>query len=77
MDNLGIEYILIHQEVIRREASISRAIRQAAPPRPHLVDRVTTNLGDMLISLGTRLKERTSNQLTTEGASAPSFLIML
>lgn len=77
MDNLGIEYILIHQEFMRREASISRAIRQAVPPRPNLADRMTTSLGNMLISLGTRMKERTSSRLTTEGASAPSFLIML
>jgi hypothetical protein len=77
MDNLENEFIHIHQEVIRREVETSQALRQSGMVNPHLSDRGLTLLGDALIRIGTRLKDRTYTRLNAEEASAPTFLIML
>jgi hypothetical protein len=45
--------------------------------RPSLIDRTLLTLGDVMISVGLKLKERPSASLTTEQAQAPNFLIML
>ena len=77
MDNLDSELIQIHQEVIRREVNIRQALRQSGMATPHMIDRGLTLLGDSLIRLGTRLKDRTYPRLATEEASAPTYLITL
>lgn len=77
MDNLGNEFISIHQEVIRREVSTRQLLRKSGMVNPNLVDRGLTLLGDSLIHLGTRLKNRSYTRLTAEETAAPSFLIML
>jgi len=77
MVNLENETIRIHQEVIRREAIISKALRQSGLVNPPLIDRGLTLLGDSLIRMGTRLKERAYTRLTADEASVPTFLIML
>ena len=77
MDNLDSELIQIHQEVIRREVNIRQALRRSGMATPHMIDRGLTLLGDSLIRLGTRLKDRTYPRLATEEASAPTYLITL
>jgi hypothetical protein len=77
MDYLENEILQIHQESIRREAYLRQVIRQSGMLLPPFIDRVSTFMGDLLIRLGTRLKERAYTKLTTEEASAPTFLIML
>jgi hypothetical protein len=77
MKNLENEFVHIHQETIRRETHLRQLIKQSETPGVPLSDRLATSLGDWLIRVGTRLRDRTYNRLTTEEASAPSFLIML
>jgi hypothetical protein len=77
MDNLENREIQIHQEFIRREASIRLALKQSGLINPPLFSRALPNLGETLIRIGTRLKERSYHQLTSEEATAPTFLIML
>jgi hypothetical protein len=77
MKNLENEFINIHQETIQREAHLRQLIKQSETPELPLSDRLAASLGDWLIRVGTRLRDRTYNRLTTEEASAPSFLIML
>lgn len=45
--------------------------------RPSLIDRTLLNLGDVMINVGLKLKERCGASLTTEQSQAPDFLIML
>jgi hypothetical protein len=71
------ETIQIHQEVIRREASLRQAFRQSGLVNPALIDRASTALGETLIRIGTRLKDHSYPRLTAEDASVPTFLIML
>jgi hypothetical protein len=54
-----------------------QADAEQAPRNTPLIDRASTSLGDMLIRVGTRLKERAHSKLTTEEGSPPSFIIML
>jgi len=77
MENLEYELMKMHLETIRREADTRLAIKRAGLSVSSLSERVLPFFGEMLIQLGTRLKERAYTRLTTEEASAPSFLIML
>jgi hypothetical protein len=77
MDILNDVTMLIHQEFIRREASLHLALKQSGMANPHLIERVLPALGDALCRLGTRLKEHSYRKLTSEEASAPTYLIML
>lgn len=45
--------------------------------RPSFIDRTLLSLGEAMISVGQKLKERPSASLTTEQAQTPNFLIML
>jgi hypothetical protein len=77
MDDLENDAIQIHQELIRRESSLRQALRQSGLVNPALIDRALPALGETLIRVGTRLKEHSFHQLTSEEATAPNFLIML
>jgi hypothetical protein len=77
MDDLYDYEISIHQEFIRREASIHLALKQSGLVNPPLLNRVLPALGEVLIRLGNRLKEQSYRQPTSEEATAPTFLIML
>ena len=69
--------IHIHQEFIRREASLRLALKQSGMANPPIFQRVLPSLGEAMIRVGTRLKEHSYHKLTSEEASAPTFLIML
>jgi hypothetical protein len=45
--------------------------------KPSLMDRFLPSLGEAMITLGYKLKERPQNKLNTEQANSPNFLIML
>lgn len=77
MDNLESDAIQIHQESIRRETNLWQALKQSGMVNPALIDRALPALGETLIRLGTRLKEHSYHKLTSEEATAPTFLIML
>jgi hypothetical protein len=77
MDDLYDYQVSIHQEFIRREASIRLALKQSGLIKPPLLNRVLPVFGDALIRVGNRLKEHSYRQPTSEEASAPTFLIML
>ena len=77
MDMLDNEFLQVHQEEIRREARLRLALRQAGLIQKRTIDRGFTMLGDLLIRMGTRLKEHAYSGIPTEEASAPSYLIML
>jgi hypothetical protein len=77
MVNLENETIQIHQEVIRRETGLRLALWQSGIVKPGFIDRALPTLGETLIRIGTRLKERSYPKLTSEEASVPTFLIML
>jgi hypothetical protein len=77
MDNLENEFVQIHQEGIRRETNIRHALRQSGMLNAPIIDRGFSLLGDTLIHMGIRLKERGYPRLTAEEASVPTFLIML
>jgi hypothetical protein len=77
MDNLENEFVQIHQEGIRRETNIRHALRQSGIVNAPIIDRGLSLLGDTLIHMGTRLKERGYTTLTAEEATVPTFLIML
>lgn len=77
MENLENEFTQNHQEVISREAKIERVLNPSGMIRQSLIDRGLVLLGDTLIHMGTRIKDRRYTRLTTEEASDPTFLIML
>lgn len=77
MENLHDDTIFIHQEFIRRETSLRLALKQSGMAGPRLVERALPILGEALCRFGTRLKEHSYHKLTSEEASAPTFLIML
>lgn len=77
MDLLKNDTIHIHDEFMLREASLRLALKQSGLVEPPLIERALSSLGEMLIRLGTNIKEHSYHKLTSEEASAPTFLIML
>lgn len=54
--------------------------QEFARPRPikiSLMDRILPAVGEALISLGIKLKQRSHARLTAEHAQTPTFMIML
>jgi hypothetical protein len=77
MDILNNDSILIHQELIHRETSLHLALKQSGLANPHFAARMLPVLGDALCRIGTKLKEHSYRKLTSEEASAPTYMIML
>ncbi len=77
MDLLKNDTMHIHDEFMIREASLRLALKQSGLVEPPLIERALSTLGETLIRLGTSLKEHSYHKLTSEEASAPTFLIML
>lgn len=77
MEILTNDSIHIHQEFVRREASLRLALKQSGLIDPSIVARILPAVGETLIRIGTRLKEHSFRKLTPEEASTPTFLIML
>ena len=77
MENLGNELILIHQESIRSASMLRHAFTQSGMINPPLFRRAIPMLGEALIRVGTRLKQRSYTRLSTDESTVPSFLVML
>ena len=77
MENLGNELILIHQESIRNASMLRLAFKQSGMINPPLFRRAISMLGEALIRVGTRLKQRSYTRLSTDESTVPSFLVML
>jgi len=77
MENLGNELILIHQESIRSASMLRHAFRQSGMINPPLFRSAIPMLGEALIRVGTRLKQRSYTRLSTDESTVPSFLVML
>ena len=77
MENLENELIQIHQEGIRSEAMLKQALKQSGMINPPMFRRAIPVLGDALIRVGTRLKQRSYTRLSADESTVPSFLIML
>ena len=77
MENLGNELILIHQESIRSASMLRHAFKQSGMINPPLFRRAIPMLGEALIRVGTRLKQRSCTRLSTEESTVPTFLVML
>jgi len=77
MENLENELILIHQESIRSASMLRHALKQSGMINPSLFHRAIPMLGEALIRVGTRLKQRSYTRLSTDESTVPSFLVML
>ena len=77
MENLGNELILIHQESIRSASMLRHAFKQSGMINPPLFRRAIPMLGEALIRVGTRLKQRSYTRLSTDESTVPTFLVML
>jgi hypothetical protein len=45
--------------------------------KPSLMDRILTMVGEAMISIGLKLKDRPHAKLNTEQAQSPNYMIML
>jgi hypothetical protein len=77
VDNLDSELKPTHQENSRGEGSAAQPGSQSGKGTLPLVSRIQARLGEMLISAGTRLKDRACTEFTTDEESTPTYLIML
>jgi len=77
MDTQENDKIRIHQELIRREASLRRALKQSGVAKPPLRQRFVSAIGDILCRVGTRLKNQSYHKLSSEEPNPPTYLIML
>ena len=66
----------LHQEAIARQAATARGLHSRRQPRLSLRTRLLSNLGDLLIRTGQRLKE-TPRRLEAEPASLSFLTIIL
>lgn len=77
MEYLEHELNNIHFENLRRETESGHLFKRVGLTGPSLVERAIPSFGDLLIRTGTKIKSHSTPRLTSEEASAPSFLIML
>jgi len=77
MEYLEHELNNIHFENLRREAESGHLLKRAGLTGPSLVELAIPGIGDMLIRAGMKIRSHSTRRLTSEEASAPSFLIML
>ena len=77
MENLENELIQIHQESIRCASMLKQAFKQSGMINPPMFRRAIPMLGEALIRIGTRLKQRSYTRLSADETTVPTFLIML
>ncbi len=76
---LSMVYTMLqtHQELLRRSRANDIAVQLVDASESHFFARAMTVLGELLIRLGTWLKQHSYRRLASEEASAPTFMIML
>jgi hypothetical protein len=77
MENLDNELIQIHQESIRSASMVRQALKQSGMTNPPMYQHIIPMLGEALIRIGTRLKQRSYTRLSPDETTVPTFLIML
>ena len=77
MENLDNELIQIHQESIRSASTLKHDIKQSGMINPPMFCRAISMLGEALIRIGTRLKQRSYTRLSADETTVPTFLVKL
>jgi hypothetical protein len=76
-DLMMVERIKMDQGTINRDDDGIRFGMKSVQFKPSPLDRVFFFLGEAMINLGHKLKDRPCASLEAEKAQAPNFLIML
>ncbi|MGE5122878.1 MAG: hypothetical protein ACM3H7_00050 [Acidobacteriaceae bacterium] len=76
-DQVIIEMIKMKQRNVQRGYDWTQAFVKPEPVRLSLIDRVLPVIGDSLIRVGNKMKQRSHSRLTADHAQTPNFLIML
>jgi len=77
LDPVIVEFMQMDHKNTHLTYDWTEVFTQPMHARVSLIDRSLTTLGDVLIRVGSKLKQHSRSQLTTEQTQAPTFLIML
>jgi hypothetical protein len=72
-----VEIMKMNQTTTNRWDESGQIYMKPMQIKPSLMDRILRSLGEALIWVGLKLKDRPHTKLTTEQSHAPNFLIML
>ncbi len=77
--NFSMLYSMLetHHELLRRYGGSDLASDYIVVKKSHRFEHTATAFGEMLIRLGTWLKEYSCRKAASQEASAPTFIIML
>jgi hypothetical protein len=76
-EQLIAEKILMDTKNTKRDDDCMDSYMKPVQLRSSFIDRVLPVLGDVMISVGLKLKYRPHASLTTEQVQAPNYFIML
>jgi hypothetical protein len=72
-----VEIMKMDQKNANRWDESGQTFMRPVQIKPSLMDRVLRSLGEALIWVGLKLKDRPHTKLTSEQSHAPNYLIML
>ncbi len=72
-----VELIKLDDKRRNRGYDWTQEFVKPVPVKLSLMDRILPALGERLISLGSKLKQRSHARMTAENAHSPNFMIML
>ncbi len=72
-----VEFMKMDRKRLNRRFDWTQEFVLPIQVKMSLIDRILTRIGEALISLGSKLKQRAHTRLTAEQAQIPNFMIML
>jgi hypothetical protein len=76
-DHIVVELMKVENRSHCVESELGQYSMKPIHFKPSLFDRLLAVLGEAMINIGLKLKDRPSAKLNTEQAHSPNFLIML
>ncbi len=76
-EKMMVALIMADNKKTQSESQEDQFLSKPVRVRPSLVDRVLPAVGDVMIRVGSKLKDRPHTRLSNEQAHSPNFLIML
>ena len=76
-DHIGVELMKSENRSHCVESELGQSSMKPIHFKPSLIDRILAVLGEAMINIGFKLKDRPHTKLNAEQAHSPNYMIML
>jgi hypothetical protein len=76
-DHIGVELMKSENRSHCVESELGQSSMKPIHFKPSLIDRILAVLGEAMINIGLKLKERPHTKLNAEQVHTPNYMIML